>query len=60
VAVTPSSGAISQRPFLCVPRSAAKQASESKAGQHSQSIEPLRPTSAAVSPSPISAYSSIL
>ena len=32
-----------------VPSSAAKQASESKRGQHSQSIEPSRPTSAAVS-----------
>jgi len=34
------------------PSSAAKQASESNAGQHSQSIEPSRPTSAAVSQSP--------
>jgi len=33
-----SVGATSQRPFLRVPRMAAKQASESKAGQHSQSI----------------------
>jgi hypothetical protein len=32
---------------------AAKQASESKAGQHSQSIDPSRPTNAAVSQSPI-------
>ena len=47
-------GAISQRPCFSVPRSAAKQASESKAGQHSQSIDPFRPTSAAVSQSPIS------
>jgi hypothetical protein len=38
-----------------VPSSAAKQAPESKRGQHSQSIEPSRPTSAALSPSPISA-----
>jgi hypothetical protein len=47
-------GLISHRPFLFVPNKAAKQASESKAGQHSQSIEPSRPTSAAVSQSPIS------
>ena len=47
-------GAISQRPCLSVPSSAAKQASESNAGQHSQSIDPSRPTSAAVSQSPIS------
>ena len=40
-------GAISQRPCSGVPSSAAKQASESKRGQHSQSIEPSRPTSAA-------------
>jgi hypothetical protein len=33
----------------------AKQASESKRGQHSQSIEPSRPTRAAVLQSPISA-----
>ena len=38
-----------------VPSSAAKQAPESKRGQHSQSIEPDRETSAAVSQSPISA-----
>jgi hypothetical protein len=49
-----SAGAISHRPFPSVPSKAAKQASESKAGQHSQSIDPLRPTSAAVSQSPIS------
>jgi hypothetical protein len=35
--------------------SAAKQASESKRGRHSQSIEPLRPTNAAVWQSPIKA-----
>jgi hypothetical protein len=48
-----SDGAISQRPCFGAPRIAAKHASESKAGQHSQSIEPSRPTSAAVSQSPI-------
>ena len=37
------------------PSSAAKQAPESKRGQHSQSIEPSRQTSAAVSQSPMSA-----
>jgi len=37
------------------PSSAAKQASESKRGQHSQSSEPLRATSAAASQSPIKA-----
>jgi len=36
-----------------VPRMAAKHASESNAGQHSQSIDPSRPTNAAVSQSPI-------
>ena len=41
-------------PVLLGAEKAAKQASESKAGQHSQSIDPLRPTSAAVSQSPIS------
>ena len=50
-----ATGAISQRPCFSLPRRAAKQASESKAGQHSQSIEPSRPTRAAVSQSPISA-----
>ena len=48
-------GAISQRPCSGVPSSAAKQASESKRGQHSQSIEPSRATSAALLQSPISA-----
>jgi hypothetical protein len=38
---------------LWVPTNAAKHASESKAGQHSQSIDPSRPTNAAVSQSPI-------
>ena len=48
-------GAIRQRPLSGVPSSAAKQASESNRGQHSQSIEPSRETSAAVSQSPINA-----
>jgi hypothetical protein len=38
-----------------VPSSAAKHAEDEKVGQHSQSIDPLRPTSAAVSQSPINA-----
>jgi len=46
-------GAIFQRPCFSLPSSAAKQASESNAGQHSQSIDPSRPTNAAVSQSPI-------
>jgi hypothetical protein len=48
-------GPISHRPCSSLPTSAAKHASESKRGQHSQSIEPSQPTSAAVSQSPISA-----
>ena len=52
---TSSTGAIIQRPWSGVPRSAAKQAPESKRGKHSQSIEPSRPTSAAVWQSPIKA-----
>jgi hypothetical protein len=48
-----SAGAISQRPCLDVPKRAVKHASESKDGQHSQSIDPSRPTNAAVSQSPI-------
>lgn len=48
-------GEIFQRPCCGVPSSTAKQAGESKLGQHSQSIEPLRPTSAAAWQSPISA-----
>jgi hypothetical protein len=48
-------GAMSQRPLSAVPSSAAKQAGESKRGQHSQSIQPSRPTKAAVRQSPISA-----
>jgi hypothetical protein len=45
--------------FTCfttgVPSRAAKHAAESKQGQHNQSIEPSRPTKAAVLQSPISA-----
>src|SRR5262245_7279712 len=52
-------GAMIQRPFADVPSSAAKQASESNRGHDSQSIEPLRPTSAALSQSPMMAYSSM-
>ena len=48
-----SSGASSQRPFISSPRSRAKHAPESNRGQHSQSIEPSRPTRAAVWQSPI-------
>ena len=50
-----SAGAMSQRPGSDVPSSAAKHAPESKRGQQSQSIDPVRATSAAVSQSPISA-----
>jgi hypothetical protein len=42
------------------PSRAAKHAGESNRGQHSQSIDPSRATSAAVSQSPMSAKSSIL
>jgi hypothetical protein len=49
---TPS-GAISQRPCSALPSKAAKHAGESNRGQQSQSIEPPRLTSAAVSPSPM-------
>ena len=44
-----------QRPFSGPPRSAAKQAPESKRGKQHQSIEPLRSMSAAVCRSPRSA-----
>jgi hypothetical protein len=44
-----------QRPFDASPSSAQKTALESKRGRHSQSIDPSRPTSAAVPRSPISA-----
>ena len=51
---TPSpTASISQRPCCGPPRSAAKHAAESKRGQHSQSIDPVRDTRAAVSQSPI-------
>jgi hypothetical protein len=53
--MTTSAGSISHRPFLWVPSKAVKQASESNTGQHSQSIDPSRPTNAAVSQSPIRA-----
>jgi hypothetical protein len=47
--------AMSHRPLSASPNSAAKHAAESKRGQHNQSIEPSRPTRAAVLQSPISA-----
>ena len=49
----PLAGEIAQRPLSFVPRSAAKQAPESKRGRQSQSMEPSRPTSAPVSVSPM-------
>ena len=52
-------GAICQWPLRSSPSSAAKQASESNRGRHSQSMEPSRLISAAVCRSPTSAYSSI-
>jgi hypothetical protein len=52
---TSPAGASLQRPCRSSPSSAAKQAAESKRGRHSQSIDPSRPTSAAVRVSPISA-----
>jgi hypothetical protein len=52
---TGSSGATIQWPLWRFPSKAAKQASESNRGQHNQSIEPSRETSAAVSQSPINA-----
>ncbi len=55
VQVPPAAGASRQCPFSSSPSSAAKQAGESKCGRHSQSIEPSRPTSAAVCRSPSSA-----
>ena len=48
-------GAICQRPLRASPSSAAKHAGESNRGRHSQSIEPSRPTSAAVCVSPMTA-----
>jgi hypothetical protein len=44
-----------QRPCSGRPSSAAKQAGESNRGQHSQSMDPSRATSAALRQSPISA-----
>ena len=56
VTVTSSpAGAISQRPLSGEPRRAAKQAGLSKRGQHNQSTDPLRPTSAQVLQSPMTA-----
>ena len=50
-----TAGAIMKRPCSAVPSRAARQAALSKRGQHSQSMLPLRPTSAAVTQSPIRA-----
>jgi hypothetical protein len=50
-----SAGPRSHRPCSGPPRSAAKQAWESKRGRQSQSTEPSRPISAAVPESPTSA-----
>ena len=47
------------RPLSSFPRSFAKQLSESKRGRQSQSMDPSSPTRAAVSQSPIRAWSSI-
>src|SRR5579863_3687050 len=52
------SGAIDQCPWSGVPSSAVQHAGESKRGRHSQSMEPVLETKAAVSASPIIAYSS--
>ena len=54
-----SFGAICQKPLSSDPSNLAKQDAEEKWGQQSQSIDPLRLTKAAVSQSPINAYSSI-
>ena len=48
-------GAISHLPCSGPPRSAEKHAPLSKRGRHSQSIEPSRPTKAAVSQFPMTA-----
>ena len=50
-----SAGWMRHRPWSEVPSRAAKQALLSKRGQHSQSMDPLRPTRAALVQSPISA-----
>jgi len=52
---TPPAGASCQRPWSAVPRSEANTAPESNRGTHSQSIDPSRPTRAAVWVSPMSA-----
>ena len=52
-AFTFPAGEIFQYPWSQVPNNAAKQAAEEKLGQHNQSIDPSRDTSAAVSQSPI-------
>jgi hypothetical protein len=44
---------MSQRPLSDAPSRAAKQAAESKRGQHNQSIEPWEPTKAADLQSPM-------
>lgn len=48
-------GAITQRPCEASPSNAAKHAGLSNRGQHNQSIDPARDTSAALRQSPISA-----
>src|SRR5215468_9431253 len=52
-------GAMLQWPLSGDPKRAAKQAAESNRGKHRQSIDPLRPTRAAVALLPMSAWSSI-
>jgi hypothetical protein len=54
-AFTSPAGASRHRPCCSLPSSAAKQAFASKRGTQSQSTEPSRPTSAALSESPMSA-----
>src|SRR5689334_1678604 len=54
-----SLGAMRQKPLPSSPNNDAKHAGESKRGMHSQSMEPPLSTSAAVSRSPMRAYSSI-
>jgi hypothetical protein len=50
-----AAGASFQRPWSRTPSRRAKHAGESKQGRQSQSIEPVRETSAALSVSPMSA-----
>ena len=52
---TSSFGHSFQKPFSAVPSNAAKHAGEANEGQHSQSMDPSRLTSAAVSQSPMTA-----